>query len=75
MRYYYNPDYIKAILKKKKVTIGHLIKLWNKSQAAVYARLSGNKILNIDELIDLSNCLGIPIQELLLPEENLKKYY
>ena len=67
--YNLNPLYIKKIIKMKGVTTTELMTLFNRSIAATYARLSGNKPISLEEGFKLANLLQIDINRLFAPTQ------
>lgn len=67
--YNLNPLYIKKIIKMKGVTTEQLMKLFDRSIAATYTRLSGNKQISLEEGFKLANLLQIDINKLFAPTQ------
>lgn len=67
--YNLNSVYIRKLIQQKNIKKTDLMKLFNKSQAAVYARLSGAKIMTIEEGFKLAQLLNINIYTLFAPTQ------
>lgn len=67
--YNLNPVYIRKLIHQKNINKDDLMKLFGKSQAAVYARLSGAKMFTIEEGFKLANILNIDIYKLFTPSQ------
>ena len=67
--YNLNPVYIRKLIQQKNVNKNDLMKLFGKSQAAIYARLSGAKIMTIEEGFKLANLLNIDICKVFAPSQ------
>lgn len=67
--YNLNAVYIRALINQKKIKKKDLMKLFGKSQAAIYARLSGAKVMTIEEGFKLANYLNMDIYKLFSPSQ------
>lgn len=67
--YNFNSLYVREIIQQKNIKKTDLMKLLGKSQAAVYARLSGAKPMSIEEGIKLANLLNVDICLLFAPSQ------
>lgn len=67
--YNLNPVYIRKLVQQKGINKNDLMELFGKSQAAVYARLSGAKVMTIEEGFKLANKLGIDIHKVFAPSQ------
>lgn len=67
--YNLNPVYIRKLIQQKNINKRDLMRLFGKSQAAVYARLSGAKIMTIEEGFKLANFLNVDICTLFAPSQ------
>jgi len=69
VKYNLNSLYIKKIIKMKGITTDQLMKLFNRSIAATYARLSGTKPISLEEGFKLSELLQIDMIKLFAPTQ------
>ena len=67
--YNLNPVYVRKLIQQNNINKNDLMKLFGKSQAAIYARLSGAKIMTIEEGFKLANSLNIDIYKLFAPSQ------
>ncbi len=57
---------IKAVCRKKGMTVGRLAEEMNLSKQTVYAWFSAKKLPSIDHLIELADLLEVSVDELLV---------
>lgn len=67
--YNLNPVYIRKLIQQKDIKKNDLMNLFGKSQAAIYTRLSGAKIMTIEEGFKLAKLLNINIYKIFAPTQ------